>query len=111
MTSTVQVSVVTVAATHIPSTVQVSEVTVIAELPVEPFTVITLPTGTWTQTSGATVTIVSNVFTVPATISGSKLTFETSSHKICVYYALPHTIWKRGTSTWIPLNPHLILPG
>lgn len=60
----------------------------------EPFDLVTLPAGTWTQTSGSpTVTLASNTFVAPATRAGTTLIFTSGSDTATVIVA-PHSIFR-----------------
>jgi hypothetical protein len=62
---------------------------------VEPFTTVNLGAGTWTQTSGPTVTPPS--FTAPALPGGTVLTFTSTGTQVTIT-VLPHTYFALGIS-------------
>lgn len=65
---------------------------------VEPYDLVTMPAGTWTQTSGSpTVTIASNTFVAPATPSGTVLVFTSTFDTLTVTVAA-HTIFRKVVS-------------
>jgi hypothetical protein len=85
------------------TTTKTITVTVGAARQLEPFATATLPAGTWTQTSGPTVTITGGTFTVPATIAGADLVFSSAGGTV-TYHALPHTLWIQQSGTLVPLK-------
>ena len=70
----------------------------------EPYQVVTLPSGVWSYTSGPTVTmsVDGRTFTTPASSTGGSLVITEDAGDTLTFTVLPHTLFVASGSTWVP---------
>lgn len=87
---------ITLAASSTAPNIVIADVTLSAgnATPLEPFQLVDIPGGPWTQTGGTTVTVTNGTtFVTPATMAGTTLTFVDGFGGSVAFNVLPHTFW------------------